>query len=223
MQTYDAYGLHLHSALALPELLPAPARHPDVTIGYGEVPAALENPLGQDAAYQARPGQFLLTLDGIASFLVQDGSTIAIDPAPQSDDADVRVFLLGSAFGALLHQRGVLPLHGSAIETSHGAVAFVGHSGHGKSTLASAFYQRGCRVLSDDVCAITLDTGTPVAWPAYPRLHVWADVLEQLHHGLPQARVQAKFDKYGIPVTAQFVTQSLPLVAIYELCPVNPP
>ena len=51
-----------------------------------------------------------------------------IDPendftAPGASSRNVRVFLLGSAFGALLHQRGLLPLHANAVEVDGRAVA----------------------------------------------------------------------------------------------------
>lgn len=47
----------------------------------------------------------------------------------------------------LLYQRGILPLHGSTIETPQGAVMFAGVSGSGKSTLAASFHAHGYAVL----------------------------------------------------------------------------
>ena len=155
---YTAYGLQIESQLALPELLPSTVRTTDVAIRYGAVPSSLDNPTGQGIVYQAKPGQLLLTLDGIANYLVSDGTEITIARAPGSRDDDVRLFLLGSAFGALLHQRSVLPLHGSAVATPHGAAVFVGHSGYGKSTLAAALgLSRGVR--ADDARVPRLAVG----------------------------------------------------------------
>jgi hypothetical protein len=108
-------------------------------------------------------------------------------------------------------------LHGSAIETRYGAVVFVAPSGVGKSTLAAAFYQRGYRVLSDDICVITMDQSKPIAYPAYPRIHLWPDVLNQLEQELPWLIGQAKVEKYGVPLEAQFAMQPLPLYAVYEV------
>ena len=51
----------------------------------------------------------------------------------------VRLYLLGTCMGALLFQRKLLPLHGSAVVINGKAYAFVGDSGAGKSTLAAAF------------------------------------------------------------------------------------
>ncbi len=221
MHAYTAYGLEIHAEQPLPELRPIPATHADVLIRYGEVPVALPEPQGRGVLYQAQPGQFLLRLQGIANYLVTQGTTIIIEAAPASNAADVRVFLLGSAFGALLHQRGALALHGSAIETPWGAVAFVGHSGDGKSTLAGAMYQRGYRLLSDDVCVVRTETGLPMVSPAYPTLHLWADMLDQLDGNHSCQRVRAGLEKYRLPTGERFATEAVRLVAVYELTTTN--
>ena len=59
-------------------------------------------------------------------------------------------------YGALLMQRKILPLHGSAVAIDGKAYAIVGDSGAGKSTLASAFLNKGYQLLSDDVIAVSL-------------------------------------------------------------------
>ena len=111
----------------------------------------------------------------VARYLVSGGCEIIIEPHPTATEKDVRLFLLGSAMGALLLQRGIWPLHGSAIAGRSGAALFVGVSGSGKSTLVGAFHQRGFQVLADDVCAIT--AGSP---PLISVLNIasgsWVDV-----------------------------------------------
>jgi len=83
--------------------------------------------------------------------------------------ADVRLFLLGSAIGALMHQRGLLVLHGSTVKVGDECVVFLGSSGVGKSTLATQLRHRGYACLGDDVCAISIgEDGVPYAAPAYP-------------------------------------------------------
>lgn len=179
--SYHAYGLNIASDLECPELLRGNGAAPDVRVRLGNVPEQLDSPKAQDVPYQAAPQQFLLKLDRIARFLVCNGNEIVIERAPEATDGDLRVFLLGSVIGALLHQRGVLPLHASAIETRLDAVAFAGEVGLGKSTLAAAFHRRGYRVLADDVCTVSLDQeGKPLVTPAYAQLNLWADALEQI-------------------------------------------
>ncbi len=222
MQTYSysAFGLTLTSELACPFLFPAqPDRPVDVHIRMGSVPAELDAPTAKGVLYQARPNQFLMRLDDVAAFLVSDGNEIIIERAPQATDDEVLLFLFGSAIGALLHQRGTLVMHASAIETERGAVLFVGHSGNGKSTTAAALHKRGYRILADDICPLALDdNGNPVALPGFPQLKLWADTAQKLAHetdGL--RRVRPQLEKFGLLVHDEFVNQPLPLHAIYHL------
>ena len=110
--------------------------------------------------YQATANQFLLKMDGGGRYLVQNGNEIIVEPAADSLASDVRVFLLGSCIGALLHQRGLLVIHAGAVYTEKGAVLFTGHSGCGKSTLLGELMRRGYKMMVDDVCAVTLDAST---------------------------------------------------------------
>jgi hypothetical protein len=216
---YHAYGLNIASDLECPELVPGNGASPDLRVRYGNVPERQDVPATSGAFFQATPQQFLLTIDRIARYAINNGDEIVIDRAPQATDGDVRVFLLGSAIGALLHQRGLLPLHASAIETRLGAVAFMGQVGLGKSTLAAAFHRRGYRVLTDDVCAVSLDAdGKPLVTPAYPQLNLWADALEQIgetKENLPLTRLVNA--KYGRSVSDGYTTNPVPLCAVYEL------
>lgn len=221
---YKAYGLSIFSELHCPEFQVHKNGTPEVEIRYGRAPEHLEAPIIRQAAYQAEPGAFLLTIKGITRFLVSQGRHIVINDG-EDRTADVRSMLYGSPFVALLNQRGSLVLHGSAIETPQGAVIFAGQSGSGKSTLAGAFVQRGYRILTDDVCAIKIDgQGTPVVQPGYPALKVWADSAQSL--GLPvegARKVRESLEKYYTPLGDRFAPESMPVHAIYVLIPHNRP
>ena len=215
---YQAFGLIIESPLICPELLPAEGAA-EVTIRYGAVPDNLESIQQQGVCYQVNSESFLLKLKGIAKYLVTAGEQIIIDPSPGVKDNEVRLFLLGSAFAALLLQRGLLPLHGCAIEVNGGAVVFVGPSGCGKSTLAGALGQRGYRVLADDVCVISFSTaGEPLVLAAYPQLKLWADAVKILGRNSGELiRVKAGLEKYCLPIRDDFANSSLPLQRVYEL------
>ncbi len=90
-----------------------------------------------------------------------------MDLAPSSDHDEVRAYLLGAVFGALCHQRGITPLHASAIDVADGCVAFVGASGAGKSTLVAALARRGHQIIADDECFLQLETGGEVLGVAW--------------------------------------------------------
>ena len=97
---YRAYGLRIASSLSFPELISDEINGAaDVTVRRGRVPDALDDPAGKGVVYQANPNQFLLKLDQIGRFLVQNGDEILVDPAPGSLESDVRLFLLGSCLG----------------------------------------------------------------------------------------------------------------------------
>jgi len=204
--------------IPFPELPPAPADAPvDAVFRLGEVPAELPGAKGRGARFQAAPGKLLVWMDTVARYLVQDGREIIIQPRPDAEDNDLRALLLCSPMGALLHQRGVLPLHASAIATPQGAVVFAGHSGHGKSTLAARFSQRGCKILADDIAVVSFDTtGRPVVAPGYPRFKLWPDSVSELGHttaDLP--RFRAKMEKFFLAFPDAFHAEPLPLARLY--------
>lgn len=208
--------------MEIPELLPAEGE-PDVLIREGSVPETLENPKTVGVRFQARPGHFLLKVDNIAKYLVSEGRQVAIEICPGAEERDIRLFLLSSVFGALVHQRGLLPLHASAIEVCGQCVMFCGASGSGKSTLAKTFIRRGYHLHTDDVCVVsTGENATPVAYPGYPQLKLWEDALEKI--GVDAAsytRVRQVVDKFAVPVTGCFNHKPLPIKRIYILSPWN--
>ncbi len=223
--TYRAFGLHIRSCLPCPELVPID-RSPDVTVRYGPVPDSLESPTSKGVCYQASPGKFLLRLKEIAGYLVLDGREIIVEPARGAADDDIRLFLLGSVLGALLHQRGLLPLHGSAVRLGDGSAAvFAGCSGVGKSTLAAALRRRGYPVVADDLSVVrTRDDGVSALQPAYPELRLWADAAAKVGEAvdtLPKSR--AKLEKYSLCFHERFDDRPLPVRRFYVLETGNTP
>ena len=203
------FGLAIHSELPLPGLPRADDAAPRVDVRYGSVPP-------QDGPVRPVVGGGLsLQIPSVGRFLISNGNTIVIDPAPGVGERELRVYLLGSACGALLHQRGLLPLHANCIEIDGRAVAFLGRSGAGKSTLAHWFQSSGHAVLADDVSAIALGE-PPIAHPGVPRLRLWQDAIEAA--GLDRSNYPRSFeghDKFDVPADA--TRQALPLGACYLL------
>ena len=227
MYFYQAYQVTIRADFPIPEFLPAVPpvgdgdsdARPDVVIRYGAVPTTLEGATGKGVLYQATSNRFLLAMDDVARYLVQDGNEIIVEPAPAALDTDVRVFLLGSCFGALLHQRGLLVLHAGAVHTARGAVLLTGPSGSGKSTLMGELLRRGHTMMVDDVCAVVLDpAGTPLVLPGYPRTRLWADAAEKLEQNIgSMVRTRPAMEKYERQVPEQYWDQPAPLHRIYLL------
>jgi hypothetical protein len=156
LKFYSAYGLTIESALLLPDLtsgkggvdlrisLTSPAR-----------PATDEVPGIQ--CLSSSPARVHLSWRAVGELVVQDGNRIEITPAPNAAEEALRLFVLGAAFGVLLHQRGLLVLHGSAVVVGGRVAGFLGAKGWGKSTTAMALRQRGHPVISDELLVIRFD------------------------------------------------------------------
>jgi len=171
--------------------------------------------------FQGNDDVFRLGIEGVARYAVEGGARIVVDASAEAAPREVRVFLLGSVFGALLHQRGALPLHAGGIETPSGAVLFSGPSGHGKSTLTSAFAARGYPILSDDISRLGLGAeGQLMVWPSFPQVKLWADSAELLGRSVEGLeRIRPGRDKYAIAMREAFAAGPLPVRVIYELTP----
>jgi hypothetical protein len=218
MLPYRAYGLSITSEIALPELLAGGTGEAgaDVTITLGAVdPDGLADGERLGPFLWSSTREFWLQVPGVARFLVRDGREIVIDAEPGVDEDSVRVFLLGSAFGALLFQRGLLVLHGNAVRIDDGCMICVGHSGAGKSTLAAGFHRRGFDVLADDVVPID---GQCRAIPGFPRIKLWRDVADRLEIDTTALRrIRPNTEKFNLPIAEGFSELPVPVKWIYIL------
>lgn len=153
-------------------------RGADVSIREGTVPGGISDPVVTGVAYSANPRQLLLQVPGGARFLVEDGERIVYDRCGASD-RDVALFMLGSAWGALCYQRGLLPLHASAIIADGCVHGFTGPSGAGKSTLVAALADRGRRFFTDDVLIVDVSRiGSDAdCYVGQKDLKLWEDAL----------------------------------------------
>ncbi|MBK8899939.1 MAG: hypothetical protein IPM53_02030 [Anaerolineaceae bacterium] len=222
---YTAFGLTWHLPFVCPEMgAPTTAVTANVSVSLGQVPDILPQATDAGPFQQVTPEAVLFRFPGVASYLVQNGAEIIIQPEPGAPETQLRLFLLGTAAALLLHQRGILPLHASGIRTPQGAVLFTGHSGFGKSTLLATFLERGYAMLTDDVAAISLDgNGRPHVSPSYPHFKLWADSAEMLNRTTDSlARVHPELEKFAVPAVA-LDNCSLPLHTVYVLTPSNEP
>jgi hypothetical protein len=181
---YSLCGWHIRSEVHLPELEAWPkggdgvGADAEIEFVFGDVPASLDEVLLRTPWVEVSgvDGRARLSIAGVADYLIEDGRRIIIAPHMRRDAPDIRLFLLGAAFGYLCHQRGPLPIHAAALDIDGRGVMLAGISGAGKSTLASAFVQRGHRLLSDDISPIELKAdGTATILPAIASIRLWPD------------------------------------------------
>lgn len=206
---YRLGGITLVSEIPLPEL-PIVQHLGDiahqVSLRLGNVANDLPDAVEVDPYCYANSSQYLLCVEGIARYLVTGGKEIVVQPDAAALPLDVRAYLLGAIFVVLCQQRGLLPLHASAIAAGSGVVAFLARSGQGKSTLAAHLAQRGFRVVADDICLIDSTVpGPAMVVPTASWLKLWRSSLDHLGRqaeGLE--RVFSDDDKYRLPLETVF-------------------
>ena len=238
---HSVYGLRLAANMAVPGLsvLTKSDEIADVTIRLKEdgfpLPAAA---LPSEAFYVSRfkdaNGEPVLRASLVAGssyfqFSYCDGTQVAIerngrevfaDWPEQLTLEDVSPYIVGPVLGIVLRLRGVFSLHASAVSLGNHAIALMGPAGAGKSTTAAAFARFGCRVISDDVVALTQKGSHFEIPPGYPRVNLWAESVQALcgtEDALPL--ISPGWDKRFMPIDPhnQFEARSLPLGAIYVL------
>jgi hypothetical protein len=215
------------SEIAIPELhnLPAASIAPrTVRIRLGGVPPVLDLARSYGNFAQVAPAEYLLDVPGTARYYVHYGNEVRLEIEPGTPIADVSTYLLGSVFGALCHQNGLLPLHASAVEHNGGVIAFLGASGAGKSTLAACLHRRGHPIVADDICLLepadTL-TGPLRVIPVAGWLKLWNQSLEHLGETPEeQHRVFSTDDKFRLylpPTEASNETSARHLIRVVFL------
>ncbi len=223
--TYYIFGLYINSPLEIPELEEVAANAFDVLVQYGKVPDHLDHIISSGGLFEAGEQEFLLKLPQIGKYLVKNGDQITIDPKQGASQDEILLFLLGSVMGALLYQRGYLPLHGSAVEVNGKALIIIGISAAGKSTLAAALNQAGFPIISDDLSAITLnDSGKCVILKGIPFIKLWKDTVNILYPVGSFCKVRPQINKYKIPLgNIDKVRVEIPIDSIVNLAARNEP
>lgn len=214
---YTAYGLTLCSAEPLPGL-PSEDMPGRPTVRLRPGPVAMPPPDafvgGRFGAWSA--GRATVAWAGYAGLCVERGRCVryAAQALARASPAWLRGLLLGAGLGLLLHQRGTLVLHASAVVLEGGAVAVAGPKGAGKSTLCAALARRGYPLLADDVVAVTDRGGAPYVEPGVPQVRLWAEAARAVAPEASGTRLHAGLDKFVFPVPP---ATGAPLRAVFVL------
>ena len=243
--TYIAYGLRVESEIAIPEFCPVEdcsshLKTVQIRLGQLVIPPLQSTPSACRCYIQPDEGYLEWPQAGL--FRVRNGEEIVIDPTIGADEQMLRTFLLGAAFGLLLHQQRNVVLHASAIALGEGAIVFVGDRGAGKSTTAALFQSHGYPLLTDDVTVLhrepslssqavpSLESSTEnvhahhserppiMVVPSFPHIRLWPESITSLgqqpeQFPLLNDRVEKRL--YSSPNA--FASRPYPLIGIYVL------
>jgi len=215
---YRAFGINIDSEILLPELVVA-GGVPDVRIVYGNTPRELVGAHVKHDRRQVAPDQFLLNVAGVGRYYVRNGDYVVVEPDGSAEEREIRLFLLGSVMAALLMQRRIMPIHGSAVVLNDRAIIITGGSGAGKSTLLGALRKCGASYLTDDLAAVTFDeTGAPWVQSGYPQQKLWRDSALEMGVDISNCPpVESGMDKYFVAAKEGFCQIPVRLAAVCEL------
>jgi hypothetical protein len=164
-----------------------------------------QSPIADVQEWADTPDCMLIRIRDVADFEVKDGRQIRIWPTAGAATKDIEIFLLGTVWGALCHQRGILPLHASAVVTGGVITAFAGDSGAGKSTTAALMSSLDYELIADDILPVSFNhSSVPGAWPYLRRLKLRADSITELAL-TPMEFISERFEKERYFVRPKYV------------------
>ena len=224
---YEITGLRVRSELDLPAAVPihaSPIESTDVTIRLRERIDPLANTTIANEWIEVGDRDLLFRPAKGLTFRIRNGCEISISKGPEIADSEVSLFLIGTAWGVLCHQRGLLPLHCSAVQFAAQAFAFTGPSGAGKSTLAAGLSQRGRRHICDDLCVVDVFGGGVALRPPQNGLKLCHDAAEALdiERG-PPISSDPRLKKFYAPLPEDDCVAPLNVAALYVLTETGAP
>ena len=170
--------------------------------------------------YHTKEG-YLLRFPGLADFDVAiDGSKVVAYPAKGTDEATIEHLYINQLVPLALSRQGQPAFHASVVTLSGSAVAFLGQSGTGKSTLAASFALSGEMFLTDDALLVEeSDEGCRVR-PSHASLRLWSDSVEAIvGNDIQKAGPISYSDKAQLLAgeALAFCNESQPLAVAYVL------
>jgi hypothetical protein len=212
MYLHKAFGLIIESPFPLPaetlfEL--APGQKIDLSIVCQEYLYTRRLSHSPECSISGSAADFVMRWEEVGEFRLCHGQELTIRPRPGVSEDVLSLFVTGSVFAMLLHQRGMTTLHGSVVEVEGQAVAFLAPKGTGKSTLALALQRCGATLLSDDIVALYGGGNLLHVASGFSQARLWPDALAQLGHDFEDyAKLRAEVDKRAVPLP--FKEQEVP-------------
>lgn len=228
---YDIYGIRLSSEIQLSfpesELTPSAdvsiiAASPDFFREATRFAVVETNPTRWYKYAQLDNGQSYLRWDDLFEFLIDaDGRRIWCGWLGAASLESLQVYLLGHALSFALVKKGYEPLHATAVVIDGQAIAFLGPSGFGKSSLAAAFLADGHRLLTDDMFLLRRADRGYEAQPGPRRIKLFPKMARRFLAGTASAvPMNSETEKLVLPLgTDHRHNGSAPLRALYVLGP----
>jgi hypothetical protein len=228
---YDIYGISLCSEIELSFPDSEPMQSADVSLLAASpdffrdaTDGAVVSPSHNRWYKYARldNGQSYIRWDGLFEFLIDaDGRRIWCGWLGAASLESLQVYLLGQALSFALVKQGYEPLHATSVVIDGQAIAFLGSSGFGKSSLAASFLADGHRLLTDDMLLLTRTDGDYQAQPGPSRIKLFPKMAGRFLAGTASAvPMNTETEKLVLPLSSDLRhSGSAPLRVLYVLSP----
>lgn len=180
--------------------------------------ADMPNPFFSRPHLQVNEKDLILHIKNVASYRVTNGNQIQMHIHKDANMDTVNLFLNGSVLGAVLHQRGHLPFHGSTFDYQGKAVMICGHSGVGKSSITMAFCQNKASFICDDITPVLITQDNASIMPVRNRIKLWEDSLQRLDIDFRRLnKIRPVLNKYYLPIDQQTDNRELDQIIILNI------
>jgi hypothetical protein len=215
---YDAYGLRIHSSLALwPGGTGATQGCADVLVSH-----RVGTP-GSGRLFRAAAMDTAVSVPDVGEMRVRDGSRIELTLADHCSPEAAAILAAGAGLGMVLTQRGWFVLHGSAIRIGATGICVAGPSGAGKSTILAELHRRGHFMIADGMTPLRLSDGHVLAAPGPPIMKVWPSTAREMGWATDSLiPVSSAHDKRFRPVTERVEQQPVPIRNVFATVAVAP-
>ena len=145
---------------------------------------------------------FLYVIKNVVAFLITENQMKVF---PMVKNPKVwQSFLIGGAMSIVLNIREYFLLHGSAVESNKVAYLFLGLSGVGKSSIATALEQKTYGIITDDICALSIKNNNLYINPGTQQARLLKDTVELLGikeiTALEHPNVKPKYGYHFAPI-----------------------
>jgi hypothetical protein len=164
---------------------------------------------------------YVLRFPGFADFEISmDGTKVRAYPTGNCDETTAEHLFINQVVPLALSRQGRPAFHASVVVIDRGAVAFLGRTGMGKSTLAASFALDESSFLTDDALIVEKRGDAFFALPGHASVRLWDDSVTALAGDeIPRADALSYTDKNRLlagDVLAS-CSEPRPLLAAYVL------
>lgn len=222
-RSYYGYNLSFSSTIPLPYLTEKEHCHDnyDVYIKSGTIFGSEYQPPMTPKVTCCSQKKLLLAGPSNTMLVTEGGHiTVELNPVPIENMMRLKQKLMTWALGGLFLQRGTIALHGCAICLGDSAFVLCAPSGYGKSTITTAFLNKGYFFLDDNIAVVHGKKETFYIASGSPEIKLYRDYINIINPTFDYNIVnnaESKVDKLSLIACSRFRHESTKLSTIFIL------